>query len=44
MLYCHRFGYLHAYKYYKLFPVASVTTRVSAKVHEHLGDISGAGA
>ena len=44
MLYCHRFGYLQAYKYYEKFPVGSVTTRLSAKVHQHLGDRSGAGA
>ena len=35
-----RFGYLQAYNLYKKFPVGSVTTRVSAKVFEHLGDIA----
>ena len=33
-----RFSYLQAYKMYDKFRVGSVTTRVSAKAYEHLGD------
>ena len=37
LVFCDRFGYTDAYRMYDKFPVGSVTTRVSAKVFEHLG-------